>query len=98
DVEGLGGAEDVGEPQLDEPDASFFHRPQYVVPLALHVTSLSGRGVVGTGRRHGRPDSSTRPLGPARREPGVAIRLPPSTASSVAQGSDGSAGAGRAAD
>src|SRR6185437_4786328 len=73
-------------------------RPQYVVPLALHVTSLSGRGVVGTGRRHGRPDSSTRPLGPARREPGVAIRLPPSTASSVAQGSDGSAGAGRAAD
>ena len=36
DVEGLGGAEDVGEPELDEADAPLLDGPQHVVLLAFH--------------------------------------------------------------
>ena len=38
DVERLGGAEHVGEPQLDESDAALFDGSEDVVLLALHVT------------------------------------------------------------
>ncbi len=44
DVESLGRAQDVGEPQLDEADAPLLDRPQHVVPLALHPASLAAAG------------------------------------------------------
>ena len=44
DVEPLGGPEHVGEPQLDEADAAFFHGPEHVVALALHQPSFAGAG------------------------------------------------------
>ena len=46
DVEPLGRAEDVGEPQLDEADTPLLDRPQYVVPLALHPESLAAAGAL----------------------------------------------------
>ena len=39
DGEGLGGAEHVGEPQLDEAHAPLLDRPQHVLLLAPHVAS-----------------------------------------------------------
>ena len=41
DVERLGDAKDVGEPQLNEPDASLLDGAKDVVLLALHVPSLT---------------------------------------------------------
>ena len=40
DGEALQGAQDVGEPEADEPDTALFDRPQDVVELLLHASSL----------------------------------------------------------
>ena len=58
DGEGLGRAEDVGEPQLHEADGPLLDRPEHVLLLAPHVASAV---------RHSRGRSAPVPVGPADR-------------------------------